>query len=400
MSADLSDYDPESLSSIPESKITIFILSTYGEGDPSDNAAGFYRYLQHKPSQSLANIRYAAFGLGNSNYQHHNRVVDVVVTAIDGLGARALMPVTKADDIDGSTEAQFLAWKESVLRLLQKNLNLTEREPIYEPTLQVEEDEPLDVIDLHSREPISRDDSKSSSAVVSAPISDAKDLFQNSSRNCVHLDVDLSAHPTISYKTGDHIAVWPVNPVEEVDMLLGQLGLRDRRNIPIIIKSLDSTKKIPVPTPTSTEILFKHYLEISAAVSADTLGSLLQFAPSPTVRSFLGQYIKDRQAYIQLAEENHLTLGRLLRMSAIKGGLSKDGAWANLPLSFVVEVLGALRPRLYSISSSSMLAPRKPAITALVVEKPLRNRPAEFHPRLSIHSLTQGISIIKGRAIP
>uniref|UniRef100_A0A8H7NEB1 NADPH--hemoprotein reductase n=1 Tax=Bionectria ochroleuca TaxID=29856 RepID=A0A8H7NEB1_BIOOC len=360
MPADLSDYDPESLSSIPESKIAIFILSTYGEGDPSDNAAGFYRYLQHKPSQSLGNIQYVAFGLGNSNYQHYNRVVDVVVTAIDGLGARALMPVTKADDADGNTEEQFLAWKESVLRLLQKKLDLTEREPIYEPKLQVEEDESLDIIDLHSGEPTSRDDSKSSSVVVSAPISHAMDLLQNSSRNCVHLDVDLSAHPTISYKTGDHIAVWPVNPAEEVDILLGQLGLRDRRNIPIIIKSLDSTKKIPVPTPTSTETLFKHYLEISAAVSADTLASLLQFAPSSTVRSFLSKYVKDRQA-----------------------GLSKDGVWANLPLSFIVEVLGALRPRLYSISSSSMLAPRKPAITALVVEKPLRNRADESIPGLA-----------------
>ncbi|CAH0045285.1 unnamed protein product [Clonostachys solani] len=383
MSADLSDYDPESLSSIPESKIAIFILSTYGEGDPSDNAAGLLRYLQHKPSQSLANIQYAAFGLGNSNYQHYNRVVDVVATAIDGLGARALMPLTKADDADGNTEEQFLAWKESVLRLLQKKLDLAEREPFYEPKLQVEEDESLDIIDLHSGEPMSRDDSKSSSAVVSAPVSGARDLFQNSSRNCVHLDVDLSAHTTISYKTGDHIAVWPVNPAEEVDILLGQLGLRDRCRIPISIKSLDSTKKIPVPTPTSTEVLLKHYLEISAAVSADTLASILQFAPSPTVRSFLGQYVENRQAYIQLAEENHLTLGRLLRMSAIKGGLSEDGAWANVPLSFVVEVLGALRPRLYSISSSSMLAPRKPAITALVVEKPLRNRPAESIPGLA-----------------
>ncbi|VUC25232.1 unnamed protein product [Clonostachys rosea] len=383
MSADLSDYDAESLSDIPESKITLFLLSTYGEGDPSDNAASFYRYLQHKPSHSLANMQYAAFGLGNSSYQYYNRVVDVVATAIDAMGARALMPVTKADDVDGNTEEQFLAWKESILRLLQNKLDLAEREPIYEPKLQVKEDESLDVIDLHSGEPVSRDDNKTSSAVVSAPVSDARELFQNSSRNCVHLDVDLSAHPTISYKTGDHIAVWPENPAEEVDILLGQLGLHDRRNIPIGIKSLDPTMKIPVPTPTSTEFLFKHYLEISAAVSTDTLASLLQFAPSPSVRSFLGQYVKNRQAYIQLAEENHLTLGRLLRMAAIKGGLPEDGAWANIPLSFVVEVLGALRPRLYSISSSSMLAPRKPAITALVVEKPLLSRPAEFIPGLA-----------------
>lgn len=41
MTADLSDYDPATISDIPNSKLAIFIVSTYGEGDPSDNTAKF-----------------------------------------------------------------------------------------------------------------------------------------------------------------------------------------------------------------------------------------------------------------------------------------------------------------------------------------------------------------------
>jgi NADPH-ferrihemoprotein reductase len=39
--ADLSDYDPVAIALIPESKLAFFILSTYGEADPSDNAVDF-----------------------------------------------------------------------------------------------------------------------------------------------------------------------------------------------------------------------------------------------------------------------------------------------------------------------------------------------------------------------
>ena len=41
IAADLQEYDPDSIAAIPQSKLAIFIISTYGEGDPSDNATQF-----------------------------------------------------------------------------------------------------------------------------------------------------------------------------------------------------------------------------------------------------------------------------------------------------------------------------------------------------------------------
>lgn len=38
MVADLEDYDLEDLDSLPEDKIIMFVLATYGEGEPTDNA--------------------------------------------------------------------------------------------------------------------------------------------------------------------------------------------------------------------------------------------------------------------------------------------------------------------------------------------------------------------------
>ena len=105
LSIDLSDYDSETIALIPESKLSIFILSTFGEGDPSDNTTSFWEWLQKSSSDlRLPNLRYMAFGLGNSNYKYYNRVIDVVVEALDNAGAQRLMPVGKADDAQGATD--------------------------------------------------------------------------------------------------------------------------------------------------------------------------------------------------------------------------------------------------------------------------------------------------------
>ncbi|KAF7556153.1 hypothetical protein G7Z17_g1633 [Cylindrodendrum hubeiense] len=327
IAADLSDYDADTIASIPASKPVVFIISTFGEGDPPDNAADLWKYLQSKTRQPLANLQYAALGLGNSNYQHYNRVIDVVTTALDSAGARMILPLTKADDAEGSTEAQFVQWKDSVLQALKDKLKLEEREPVYLPGLRVDRDESLDIIDLHMGAPAQKRVASTSPA-VSLPIHNAHELFHNSTRNCIHMDFDLSEVPGMSYKTGDHLAVWPVNPDDEVDRLLRVLGLTSSRSIPLSIKSLDSTIKVPVPTPTTPEVLFRHYLEICAVVPRDTIEALAQFAPSPSVKSFLDTLVKDKAKHAEFSEANYLTFGRLLELSIKLQGMPEDGAWA------------------------------------------------------------------------
>jgi NADPH-ferrihemoprotein reductase len=62
LAADLSDYDPDSISNIPETKLAIFIISTYGEGDPSDNATHFLSWIESNKTVQFSRLRYAAFG--------------------------------------------------------------------------------------------------------------------------------------------------------------------------------------------------------------------------------------------------------------------------------------------------------------------------------------------------
>lgn len=77
---------------------------------------------------------------------------------------------------------------------------------------------------------------------------------------------------------------------------------------------------------------------------------------------------QDRTIYEQLTSSTHITLARLLQLA------SPLDPWSNIPLSFVVDKLLALQPRYYSISSSSVISPRRVALTVLVVNKPIADQ--------------------------
>lgn len=368
ISADLSDYDAESITKLGQDKLAIFIVSTFGEGDPSDNTAELWQWLRSAKT-SLPNLRYFAFGLGNSNYKYYNKVIDVITESLDGFGAQQLMPVGKADDATGATEEDFIAWKESLFSYFKQSLGLQECDVVYEPSLSVIEDDSLEPIDLHQGEPVV--DAKvtaGTSAIKPLPIKEMRELFSTSAgRNCLHADLDISAFPEMSYKTGDHLSVWPSNPNGEVERLLTQLGRLNSAHIPISIKSLDGSK-VTVPTPTTISVLLQHYLEICAPVSRDTISQLAGFAPTPAASAFLKDISKDRDTYLHFLEKTHVTLGRLLELSTAS---EQSATWAALPISFLIESLPIMRPRHYSISSSSAVSPRTPSITVLVSQTPL-----------------------------
>lgn len=364
---DLSDVEPYSCTKISQSKLVILLASTFGEGDPSDNMHEFWEWLK-KPSSGpvAANLRYLAFGLGNSNYKHYNAVIDFVADQLDARGAKALMPVGRADDAAGETEEHFLEWKEAVFKLFTTELGYIHQEVAYEPSLQIVEDTSLEPIDLHHGIPRSQAATKRSSPdskVYVLPIVESHELFADTGdRNCIHMELDLSNCPDLKYKTGDHLGVWPINPTSEVERLVKALGVSETRATPCHIKSLDETT-VKVPTPTTIDALFEHYLEICAPVSREHVGSLAAFAPTESAKTLLSQLGQNKEAYAQHVLKNHVTLSRLLEAAC-----GEPGAWKDLPLSFVVEMLPAMQPRYYSISSSAVIQARKAAITAVVAD--------------------------------
>lgn len=358
------------------------MLSTYGEGDPSDNAGGLWDWANKLAEAALPNLRYAAFGLGNSDYRYYNRVVDVVDAALQRAGASRLLETGRADDAHGTTEEDFLEWKDGAVAFLARELGLEQREVAYEPVYNVVEDPSLDLQDLHAGEPTHASENAGKGAAMAGGTSpirpikvrESRELFAGGAgRHCLHMELDITEDAQVSYKTGDHLAVWAMNPEEEVERLLAALGRggADRRAVPLMITALDGATKVRVPTPTTAETMLRHYLEVCAPLSRDTVAALAAFAPTPAAAAFLRSASRDRDAFAALVASTHVNLGRLLAAAAPGGE-----TWDAVPLSFLIEVLPRMQPRYYSISSSSIIAPRAPAITALVSSTPLADAAA------------------------
>ena len=367
--ADLSDYEPESIANIAESKLAIFIISTYGDGDPSDNATQFLSWLDSNTTVQLSRLRYAAFGLGNKNYKFYNRVIDTVVHALGRFKAHSLMPVGKADDSAGATEEDFTEWKQSLFAMFQ-GLGYEEKPEQYEPSLRVVEDSSLDLIDLHAGEPIKAQASKKGASIISSiqalPVTASRKLLPTTDRNCLHLELDTSEFPELKYKTGDHLAVWPSNPNSEVQRLVNALGLQTHTHTPLLVQSLDPSVQVKVPSPTTWDALFRHYLEICAPVPRETVRALAQFASTESSKATLEGLGNDKDAYHEYCLKTHVTFGRLLESVS-----PANGSWSDLPLSFVLENILTLSPRYYSISSSSTISPKQIAITVATSSEPL-----------------------------
>jgi NADPH-ferrihemoprotein reductase len=369
----MSDYESDSVARIPESKAAFFIMSTFGEGDPSDNVHDFWGWIELKRGKALSQLRYMAFGLGNSNYKHYNSVIDHVVGKIENLGAQALIPTGRADEAKGETEEHFLEWKDNALATLKSTFGLEEHDPLYEPSIEVIEDASVDAATTSHGVPpeqaFSRAAARSLSAIHALQIKSSHELFKSTEdRNCLHMEIDLSAAITgLKYKTGDHLGVWPINPEAEVAKLVRGLNCADRLQKPITIKSIGGETKLKVPTSVTISALLNHHLEITAPVSRDVVSSLAEFAPNQIARDRLLGLSKDARLFSELSHTTYINFGRLLEYAD-----NTASAWSSVPFSFIIEAIPTLRPRYYSISSSSVVQPRQASITAVISDSPLK----------------------------
>lgn len=377
MTADLEEYDYENLDTFPDDKVVMFVLATYGEGEPTDNAVEFYEFISGEdPSFSqgvsaeekpLSSLKYVAFGLGNNTYEHYNSMVRNVSKFLDNLGAKRVGSAGEGDDGAGTMEEDFLAWKEPMWKELTAAMGLEEREAVYEPALEITEREDLDPEsdEVYLGEPNKNHLEGKQKGPFNAhnpyiaPIAESKELFTVNDRNCLHMEIDISGS-NLSYQTGDHIAVWPTNAGKEVDRFLNIVGLLEKRHTVISVQPLDPTAKVPFPSPTTYDAAVRYHMEICAPVSRQFVSQLGAFAPNDSIKAELKKLGDDRDYFHDQVVVKNYNIAQLLEY------LSQGQKWDKVPFSLFIEVIHKIQPRYYSISSSSLAQKDKISITAVV----------------------------------
>ncbi|CAO3671892.1 unnamed protein product [Rhizopus microsporus] len=373
MTADLELYDLSYLDQVPKDHLVIFVLATYGEGEPTDNAVDFWDLItEEEPlfsqgESDLSNLNYILFGLGNKTYEQYNEVSRKVHNCLSKLGAHIIGERGEGDD-DGSLEEDFLSWKEKMWPAFCETLGVDEsrsgpREPIYcvQELAQYEKEQVYfgELTEKPSSTTRIAHDAKHPYVV---PIVTTRELFQGTDRHCLHIEFDIS-NTNLSYQTGDHIAIWPTNNEQEVERLASVLNLTDKLDTVVMVQAIDpaASKKHPFPVPTTYRSMFRHYLEICAPASRQTLQTLIEYAPNEEAREVLTRLANDKDEYRVKVADACRNLGEVLQL------VTKQ-TWSSVPFDLIVENINRLQPRFYSISSSAKESPHIVSATVVTLQ--------------------------------
>ncbi|KAI9144769.1 hypothetical protein BKA69DRAFT_1054309 [Paraphysoderma sedebokerense] len=189
---DIPDYDTEDFFS--EQSPCVFILSTYTDGGPTETAEWFYKWLEDNrfdfrvSKTSLSKMRYAVFGLGDSEYKENFCLVSTSVDKyLEGLGAKRLIPIGLGDKND-EMEKSFDEWRQQLKQKLESSStedNVGSHVTVEYESSDEEVDETIEDIDIGSGDEMLdvEDMGKVASKIQSAKKTNEEEEYSYDSQN-------------------------------------------------------------------------------------------------------------------------------------------------------------------------------------------------------------------------
>eukprot|EP00960_Hanusia_phi_P052262 761359-Hanusia_phi.AAC.2 len=341
----------------------IFLVSTYGEGEPTDNAKQFYHWLLDRcDGKSFSGTQYAVFGLGNTQYEHYNAFGKLLDSTITREGGKRMVKLGLGDD-DKNIREDFEDWLKQLWPALSEHLGLEQSSEAWmDEGVQYK----MQVQSHGYKKPVINGCTFQSSNALDAvhvellKVRENRELHKAGERSCRHVEFDILA-PDVTYETGDHLAIFPENDASMVKALAARLQL----DLSLYITVKDSDGTSPFPCPCTVEEAFVRYLDINSHPRKSFLVALAEFARDEGEKKrLLNLASKEGQdSYHQYVVQETRNLLDVLN----------DYPSVQPTLECLVELIPRLQSRYYSISSSNLVHPNCVHVTAVVVEKRYQN---------------------------
>ena len=342
----------------------VIVTSTWGDGDPPDNAAAFWMYLSSESAPKLDHLRFSVLALGDKNYGNFCGAGKKFDERLEQLGAKRIHPRA---DCDVDYEAIAKIWMESlwprliecdssaIQAVLTDTANSNRSPNLQEPQGNADCAQPAAREErpsggaLGQTRPANFENGKSSSSASAYGranpfparlLANRRLNAPGSAKDTRHFEISLD-RSTLDYQVGDALGVMPSNCPALVDELLQRLGCDGEEAVPdregvetSLRRALLDHYQITQPAPS--------FVEAMAERAGDSnLRGLLEAAR----KSELDQFLYGREV-----------IDLLLQFSNVRFG----------PVEFVA-LLRKLKPRLYSISSSPKMHPGEVHLTVAAV---------------------------------
>ncbi|MGW0820993.1 bifunctional cytochrome P450/NADPH--P450 reductase [Streptomyces sp. NPDC002845] len=345
---------------LPTEGLLVTVAASYN-GKAPDNAQRFDELIADGlPEDALSGVRFAVLGVGNTQWQTYQAFPRRIDTALLAAGAT---PVVERGEVDaaGDFDGMASAWISTLWATLAEEYAAD----------TVEDDGPRCHVELLTESDI-RPSIVSTQAypltVVASEelVGDPTGLwdFEIEAPRPSARSITVELPEGVDYGTGNHLAVLAKNDPALVARTLDRLGVDRDQMLRLDQADPSGRTHLPVGVPVTAELLLAQFLELQDVATRSQIRTLSQHTPCPWTRPQLEAYTADTKE----AEEKYQAEILDKRISVLT--LLERFPAVELPLAVFLDMMGPIRPRFYSISSSPMADPRHVRLTVGLVEGP------------------------------
>ncbi|MCM3782736.1 bifunctional cytochrome P450/NADPH--P450 reductase [Neobacillus mesonae] len=340
---------------LPKEGVVMIVTASYN-GQPPSNTKNFVEWLETASASEVEGVRYAVFGCGDHNWAStYQRVPRFIDDTLRTKGAVRLLERGESD-ASGDFEQEVDDFTESLWPDLMQALDLKMEGNIQKRRSNLS----ISYVGGVAAVPLSE-----SYHAHTARISRSINLqHQDSGRITQHIEIDLPEG--LTYQEGDHLGVLAKNSEQLVGRVLKRFGLIGNTHL-ILTAEGRSSAHLPVGKPVRLDDLLAHSVELQAPATRAQLRELAAHTVCPP---------HAKELYELLEEEPYKNEIRAKRITMLD--LMEKYEACELPFERFLELLPALTPRYYSISSSPKLHQSTASITVSVVRGPAWSGTGEY----------------------
>ncbi|MFI9276096.1 bifunctional cytochrome P450/NADPH--P450 reductase [Kitasatospora sp. NPDC052896] len=326
---------------LPTDRTVVITAASYN-GQPTDDATAFVRWLETATEGAADGVSYAVLGVGDRNWAPtYQRIPTLIDDRLAALGGTRLLARAEADasgDLAGTVKA-FTAALRTVLLQRHGDPGGTAAAPeaggyrVTEIT-----GGPLDALAARH-------------GMTAMTVSSVDSLTDPAYPRVKRL-VRLALPDGETYRTADHLTVLPANDPALVERAARVLGAAPDAVLNIVAPRRAG---LAIDRPVTVRELLTHHVELQDHPRADQLATLAELNPCPPERAALRAVTADDPRTLLDLIEDHPALRETL-------------TWPVL-----LELLPPIRPRHYSVSSSPATDPRRIDLMVSLLEAPARS---------------------------